>query len=89
MKRKLMSILALLCLAVSGAWAESVNCSSSDIGKLIGSDGEVYATASPYSPEYTLSMAKRSSSNKRRIAINETDSLFSRIHFRCSVFNTH
>ena len=42
MKRKLLSIIALLCLTVGGAWAESVNCQRSDIGKLMGDDGIAY-----------------------------------------------
>ena len=44
MKRRLLSILTLLWVTVIGAWA-SVICTSDDIGKLIGSDGSVYATA--------------------------------------------
>ena len=55
MKRKLLSILALLCLAVSGAWAESVNCQPEDIGKLLGSDGNVYATATDFPDGVTVS----------------------------------
>ena len=45
MKRKLLSILALLCFTVSCAWAQGVNYTTNDIGKLMGSDGKVYATA--------------------------------------------
>ena len=55
MKRKLLSILALLCLAVSGAWAAVVNCQPSDIGKLLGSDGNVYATATDFPDGVTVS----------------------------------
>ena len=43
MKTKVFSFLALLCLTASGAWAQGVT--TNDIGKLMGSDGIVYATA--------------------------------------------
>ena len=36
MKRKLLSIIALLCLTVSGVWAQGVNYTTDDIGKLMG-----------------------------------------------------
>ena len=45
MKRKLLSTLAFLCLTVSSAWAAAVNCGPEDIGKLLGSDGNVYDNA--------------------------------------------
>ena len=40
------AVLLLLCFTASGAWAESVNCLPSDIGKVLGMDGKVYATVS-------------------------------------------
>ena len=47
MRKKLLSILALLLMAVTGAWAEGgIECSASDIGKVICTDGNIYATAS-------------------------------------------
>ena len=44
MKTKIISILALLLTVTQGAWAASVNCLPSDIGKVLGTDGKVYAT---------------------------------------------
>jgi len=44
MKTKILSILALLLTVTQGAWAASVNCLPSDIGKVLGTDGKVYAT---------------------------------------------
>lgn len=56
MKRRLLSVLALLWVTVIGAWAEaSVNCNPSDIGKLLGSDGNVYATASDIPADVVVS----------------------------------
>ena len=55
MKRKLLSIFALLCLTVSGAWADNVICTPDDIGKLLGSDGKVYATADLVPSDVTVS----------------------------------
>ena len=47
MRQKLLSILALLLMAVAqSAWAQTVNCLPSDIGKVLGTDGKVYATVS-------------------------------------------
>ena len=51
MKRRLFSILALFCFDVSGAWAADVIYSTDAIGKLLGSDGKVYATASDVTKE--------------------------------------
>lgn len=45
MRRILLSILALLLLTVTSAWADKVMCSPEDIGKILGSDGNVYAQA--------------------------------------------
>ena len=75
MKRKLLSILALLCLAVSGAWADNVICTTSDIGKLLGSDGNVYATATDVPANVTVSgmIAYVNTTEKRGLVIGPTD----------------
>ena len=75
MKRKLLSILALFCLTVGSVWAQSLTYSTDDIGKLIGSDGNVYATASAVPSGVTVSgmIAYYNESEKWGIAIGPTD----------------
>ena len=40
MTKKLLSILALLCMTASGAWAQT----TSDVGKVIAANGKMYNT---------------------------------------------
>ena len=44
MTKKIFSIIALLCMAVSGAWAYGIVCTAEDFGKVICTDGSIYAT---------------------------------------------
>ena len=47
MKQKLFSMFALLLMAATGAWAaDGIECSASDIGKVICTDGSIYAKVS-------------------------------------------
>ena len=55
MRKKLLSFFALLWLMVSSAWAAEVIYTSNDIGKLIGSDGNVYAAANDVPSGVTVS----------------------------------
>lgn len=75
MKRKLLSIIALLCLAVSGAWAQGVNYTTDDIGKLMGSDSKVYATAAdvPWGVTVSGMIAYVNTTEKRGLVIGPTD----------------
>lgn len=47
MKQKLLFLLVLLLTATTGAWAtDGIECSASDIGKVLCTDGSIYATVS-------------------------------------------
>ena len=46
MKRKLLSLLALLVIAVTGAKADGITATTADVGKVLCTDGSIYATVS-------------------------------------------
>jgi hypothetical protein len=46
MTKKIYSIIALLCLAVSSTWADGIGVAADDLGKVLCTDGSLYATVS-------------------------------------------
>ena len=75
MKRATIFILALFCLMVSGVWAQGVNYTTDDIGKLMGSDSKVYATAAdvPWGVTVSGMIAYVNTTDKRGLVIGPTD----------------
>ena len=75
MKKLLFFASLMLSLLSTGAWAQGVNYTTDDIGKLMGSDSKVYATAAdvPWGVTVSGMIAYVNTTDKRGLVIGPTD----------------